>query len=137
MAARVLAGADVTSASALRSGRAAAERLMQDTCTVERPGDITNDVTGEAELVEVYVGRCKVQTYEGYEQNPKAGGATLTVQRYRVDLPASVLVRPGDLVTITAAVADPHLVGKTYRVTAPFNKSYATASRCFVDEVVT
>lgn len=126
----------MTSASALRSGRAAAERLMKDACAIERPGEITDDVTGEAELTEVYAGRCKVQTYEGYEQTPTAGGATITVQRYRVDLPVSVLVRPGDLVTITAASADSHLVGKRYRVTAPFNKSYATASRCFVDEVV-
>jgi len=110
---------------------------MTDTCTIERPGALVDDVTGEAEFEPVFAGRCKVQTYEGYEQNPTAGGAVLTVQRYRVDLPASVHPRPGDLVTVTASLTDPHLVGKKYRVTAPFNKSYATASRCFVDEVVT
>ena len=127
----------MTAPTALRSGRAAAERLMTDTCTLERPGALVDDVTGEAELEPVFAGRCKVQTYEGYEQNPTAGGSVLTVQRYRVDLPASVQPRPGDLVTVTASLTDPHLVGKRYRVTAPFNKSYATASRCFVDEVVT
>lgn len=127
----------MTAPTALRSGRAAAERLMTDTCTLQRPGDLIDDITGEAVMDAVYTGRCKIQTYEGYEQNPTAGGAVLTVQRYRVDLPASVRARPGDLVTITASPTDPHLVGKKYRVTAPFNKSYATASRCFVDEVVT
>lgn len=126
----------MTLLTALLSGRAAAERAMTDTCTLERPGDLIDDVTGEAELTPVYEGRCKVQTYEGYEQTPEAGGSTITVQRYRADLPASVIARPGDLVTITASAADPHLVGKQYRVTAPFNKSHATSSRCFVDEVV-
>lgn len=120
--------------AALASGRAAAERLMTDTCTVGRPGDVTDDVTGEAQTVVVYEGRCKVQTYEGYEQNPTAGGAVLTVQRYRVDLPVSFRPEAGDVVTIVASQTDPRLVGKTYRVTAPFNKTYATASRCFVDE---
>ena len=93
-------------------------------------------MSGESELRPIYEGRCKVQTYEGYEQTPEAGGARVTVQRYRVDFPASMIARPGDLVTITASAADPHLVGKRYRVTAPFNKSHATSSRCFVDEVV-
>lgn len=110
---------------------------MTDRCTLEIPGELVDDVTGEAVMELVYTGPCKVQTYEGYEQNPTAGGAVLTVQRYRVDLPVVVRSRPGDLVTITASPTDPHLVGKKYRVTAPFNKSYATASRCFVDEVVT
>jgi len=127
----------MTAPTALRSGRAAAERLMTDTCALERPGDLIDDITGEAAMVLVYEGRCKIQTYEGYEQNPTAGGVVLTVQRYRVDLPVSVQPRPGDVVTITASETDPGLVGKKYRVTAPFNKSYATASRCFVDEVVT
>lgn len=127
----------MTAPAALRSGRAAAERLMTDTCALERPGELVDDITGEAAMETVYTGRCKIQTYEGYEQNPTAGGMVLTVQRYRVDLPVSVRARPGDLVTIAASPTDPHLVGKRYRVTAPFNKSYATASRCFVDEVVT
>lgn len=124
----------MTAPTALRSGRAAAERLMVDTCTVARPGAVTDPVTGEAEAVEVYAGRCKIQTYEGYEQNPTAGGAVLTVQRYRVDMPVSFRPEAGDVVTIVASQTDPHLVGKTYRVTAPFSKTYATASRCFVDE---
>jgi len=127
----------VTAPTALRSGRAAAERLMTDACTLERPGELVDDVTGEAVMETVYEGRCKIQTYEGYEQNPTAGGAVLTVQRYRVDLPVTVQPRPGDIVTITASETDPNLAGKAYRVTAPFNKTYATASRCFVDEVVT
>lgn len=127
----------MTAPTALRSGRAAAERLMTDTCTLARPGDLIDDITGETALVPVYTGLCKVQSYQAYERNPEAGGAVLTVQRYRVDLPVSVQPRPGDVVTITASPTDPHLVGNVYRVTAPFNKTYATAARCFVDEVVT
>lgn len=127
----------MTAVGAVLRGRASAERLMVDTCTVSRPGAVMDPVTGEAEATEVYAGRCKIQTYEGYEQNPEAGGHQFTVQRYRVDFPATAfLPKPGDLVTIATSAADPSLVGKTYRVTAPFNKSLATANRCFVDEVV-
>lgn len=122
---------------ALDELRAHAESLMRDTCTVTRPSGVVDPVTGATATTSVYAGRCKVLTYEGYEQTPEAGGHQFTVQRYRVDFPvAGLLPRPGDLVTITTAEKDPHLVGKTYRVTAPFNKSLATANRCFVDEVV-
>lgn len=136
-------------AAALPELRAHAESLMRDTCVVHRPTDLTDPITGEAESVQVYPdpewtdehpyasGRCKVQTYEGYERTPEAGGHQFTVQRYRVDFPVrGFLARPGDVVTLLTAEADPALEGKKYRVAAPFNKSLATANRCFVDEVV-
>lgn len=126
-----------------------AESLMRDTCTVHRPTDVLDPITGEATTVQVYpdplwpeehryaAGPCKVQTYEGYERTPEAGGHQFTVQRYRVDFPATAfLPKPGDVVTIVTAATDPALVGKWYRVAAPFNKSLATANRCFVDEIV-
>lgn len=123
--------------AALLELREHAESLMRDACTVQRPGDVIDRVTGVAQMTTVYDGRCKVQTYEGYEQNPVAGGHQFTVQRYRVDLPVGAfLPEVGDVVTITAAERDQHLVGKDYRVSAPFNKTLATAYRCFVDEVV-
>lgn len=123
-------------AAAIDELRAHAESAMRDTCTVTRPGAATDEVWGNAPAPTVYTGRCKVQTYEGHEQNPEAGGHRYTVQRYSVHFPVgSFLPRPGDVVTITESEKDPHLVGKKYDVTGPFNKSLATANRCFVDEV--
>lgn len=113
---------------------------MVDRCVIDRPG--TTPVTDDLGHVtypaaRVYDGRCKVQTYEGYEQAAESAGATITVQRYRVDLPVTTfLPQPDDVVTITASQADPALPGKRYRITAPFAKSLATARRCFVDEIV-
>lgn len=113
---------------------------MIDTCTVVRPSTtpVTDD-TGHVThpTTALYTGRCKVQTYEGYEQTPESAGATITVQRYRVDFPVGAFVPlPNDVVTITVSPLDASKVGRRYRVTAPFAKSLATAQRCFVDEIV-
>lgn len=119
--------------------RAHAESMMTDTCTVTRPGAATT--TGGTVTVTsptVYTGKCKVQTYLPYEQKPEVGERTATVQRYSVHFAIGAFAPAvGDVVTITASIYNAAaLVGKVYRIAAPYAKTYATAQRCYVDEVV-
>lgn len=119
-------------------GRAAAESLMVDACTVHRPGAPVTDADGNvtASLTLVYTGMCKVQQTIAQSSNPTAGGHSFTVQDSRVDLPVTagpLLV--SDVVTLTASVLDPQLVGRKFRVVELFHKTYATAQRIRVEEV--
>lgn len=112
---------------------------MTDTCTITRvTGQSTDGTTGVVSdtTSAVYTGACKVQVRDVDAQNPEAGDHAYTVLKLRVDIPAATTgVAVGDLVTITAAVYDAELVGKTFRVVAPFHGSLKTARRLPVEEV--
>lgn len=114
---------------------------MVDTCTITRPtGFSTPDpltgavtVTGTA----LYTGKCQVSTYEAHEQVVSMPGQVMTRERYIVKVPVgSGPFLIGDIVTITAATFDAHLVGRQYNVVAMLHKSVATAQRLQVEEVV-
>ena len=113
---------------------------MLDTCTVTRPGEpVTDPDTGAVTpgMTDVYSGPCKVQQTLSQGANPEAGGHAFTVQDSRVDFPVSAgpfLV--DDVVTVTASVLDPQLVGRVFRVVELFHKSFATAQRTRVSELV-
>ena len=115
---------------------------MLDSCKITRvagePGPVDPD-TGlrePAPTLTVYEGRCKVQTYEAHESTPEVGDHVYTVQRYYVHIPVTAPpVEVDDIVTITAAVADPALAGRRYRVAGLLHKTAATARRLLVDEV--
>lgn len=135
-------GADI--AAALPELRAHAESRMIDACRVTRPGegqgpwnDETRDYDPPAPVT-VYDGRCEVQERDTQEQDRLAGEAELDTQRYTVKLPvaASVGVRKGDDVEITAATLDPDLQGRHFTVGALHHKTYATARRLPCIEVV-
>lgn len=126
-------------AGMLTTARAAAESLMLDACTIARKtGQATNTGTGVVSDTygdPFYSGPCKVQARDVDAITPEAGDRAVTVLRMRVDVPMSVEgVEVGDLVTITSSAYDPDLVGRTFRVTAPFHKSFATARRMPVEE---
>lgn len=140
--AAVVVGFAVSAESAVLQGRAAAEALMVDTCTVVR-------VTGGAGALDpetgtktagstatVYSGKCRVQTYEAHESTPDSGGHVYTVQRYAIHIPVGTAIKVDDQITVTAAVLDPDLVGRDYRVVGLLHKSHATAQRLAVDEIV-
>lgn len=126
----------------VRRGRCRAARLMRARVLVERLGEEKIAESPPFDMAReravVYEGRAKVQSYEPYEQERTAGGATIVVQRVRVDFPVGALtLEPGDVVTVVGSPDDRLLEGKSYRVpgSAPY-KSLATAYRVFVDEVV-
>lgn len=113
---------------------------MVDTCTVTRlPADewVVDPVTGRevpAEPVEVYAGRCKVQSWEPHETAPDVGGATAVLQRFHVHVPVTAgPFEVGDVITITAAGNQPHLVGNEYRVAGRHEKTWQTAQRLITD----
>lgn len=135
-------------------GRRWAESLMLDQCVIRRvvgpPGPLDPD-TGERSPAPTEViygsddnpaedavgGRCKVQTYEPHEGKPESGQHIFTVQRYSVHIPVGEpQIAVDDRIEITAAVRDASLVGRTYRVSGLLHKSFATAQRMLVDEVV-
>lgn len=129
---------------ALDMGREAAAELMTSSCTIVRKGKPVTDGDGDVVTPETLVygtvlkpGRCKVQTYEAQEATPEAGGATVTVQRYRLDVPVgSYAPQIGDVATIRTETRDPQLVGRKFRVAALLHKSQATAYRLGVKEVL-
>lgn len=119
--------------------RAEAEALMFDSCTVDRPGEVTTNpdtgVVGSG-LTRVYEGKCKIQQTLAQSSNPTAGGHSFTVQSTRWDTP--ITAGPfaiDDVVTLTDATLDPQLAGRVYRVVELFHKSGATAQRVRVEEV--
>lgn len=129
----------MSAASAVKRGRAAATRLMVDTCTVARPSgeSVFNPTTGKYDAAEspVYSGKCRVQSVRAQAATPEAGGAVFTVERVELQLPFGTALAIGDIATITVSVS-PALVGNKYRVTGLGEKTHATAAR-FNVEVVT
>lgn len=119
--------------------RTQAESLMLDSCTVQRPGEPTTDPdTGAVtpSLSAVYTGPCKVQQTIAQSSNPTAGGHQFTIQDSRVDFPvAAGPLMVDDVVTVTASVLDPQLVGTVFRIVELFHKSMATAQRTRVETV--
>lgn len=121
--------------TALAAGRRAAEAMMIDHCVVKRipvePIIDEEDGTERFDPEIVWEGRCKVQTYEPYEQTNEVAGHTTVSQRYSVHLPSSVtgLVEVGDVITVTGWVRD-------FRVAGLLHKSFQTACRLLVDEIV-
>lgn len=128
--------------TAIRQGRRWAESLMVDACIIRRttgPVGALDPDTGTrpaAATVDVYSGRCKVQTYEPAESKPDAGQHVFTTQRYSIHLPYNAgPIAVDDRIEITASVESPQLVGNLYRVSGTHTKSLATAQRLLVDEV--
>ena len=121
-------------------GRARAEALMLDSCTITRPGEVvtdpeTGDVTNSTTIV--YAGRCKVQSKNSATSSPEAGGAVFTVVSRQVHIPVddNLVIKDGDVVTITAA-AQAIRVGKQYRVEGFTPDTFDTAFRLPVKETL-
>lgn len=119
-------------ASILNSGRAAAEARMSDTCTVTRVTSRRLSSAGAfTDTTEtIYSGKCRVAVPDVTASMPEAGGQQVVVQQFVVSVPISVTtVKPGDVVTVTAAPYDEALVNKTLRVRDVPYGSQLTARR--------
>ena len=125
--------------------RRRAEALMQETVVVRRPtGETTTDENYNVvpvfdivydPRVGPHYGKAKSNTFEAYETNTEAAGATAVVSCVRYDFPVgSFKSRPGDIVTTVANPVDPMLVGRSVRLAneAPV-KTHATAYRVFAE----
>lgn len=128
----------MSATSALLAGRRAAEALMTDRCRITRPSGDVDPLTGQpVNPALVYEGRCKVQTYEPHESLPEAGGAQWVVQRYGLHIPAAApQVRVDDEALILSSALYPQMVGTKRRIAALLKKTWATAQRLGLEEVV-
>lgn len=123
--------------AALTRGRALAERMMVDTCSISRPGATVDELTGVPTWTPVYTGKCQVSAYEPQESNREVSSALVTTQRYVLKLPVeSYAPQIGDVATITAATYDANLVTRKFRVVALLHKTAATAYRLGAEEVL-
>lgn len=110
-------------------------------CTITRAvGATTDRATGKVttETVEVYSGRCKITSYEGYEQERDVVTFPATLQRLSIHLPVGAyLPHVGDIITITDTDGlDDRFLGMKFRTAqeAPY-RTYATADRIFIDSI--
>lgn len=118
----------------------AAERLMVDTCTIR----YTTGFTTNAEGIDsptygspVYSGKCRVQTKIARVQEANAAEHQFTLQRSELHLPVSAgPVKVNAVVQITSSAVAPHLVGKIYRVAGTQPKTFESAQRVHVEEVL-
>jgi hypothetical protein len=126
--------------SATLAGRAAAERLMVDTCTITRvTGGSSDPETGvrTQTTTVVYTGKCRFKMY------PRSPGRRTDVAEASVvevdeelQIPMSATgVQVEDIVTVTASALDPALVGRAFRVASQAAKTHATMRRFDLLEV--
>jgi hypothetical protein len=125
--------------AALLRGRAAAEALMQDTCTIRRgSGETTDPDTGIITPTygdAIYEGKCRVQQRTATASAQQPGEAYVLMLQLEVQLPMSVVgLEVGDEVTITASVHDPDLVDRAFLIRSLAHKTHATARRVQVEE---
>lgn len=111
-------------------GARRAESLMVELCTVVRPGpNVVDPATGvvSPSSTQVYSGRCKVNTYEPYEEQRDVSGQTVVSQRYSVHVPLSAgPFAVGDVVAVGS---------RRFRVGGTHQKSFQTAQRLLCDEL--
>jgi hypothetical protein len=127
----------------LTEGRLLAESLMQDTCSVSTwtGRTVQNETTGaEAKVYAVdFTSKCKVQRRsQNQTTEPEVGGRRIAVDEVEIHLPVSAeQVVEGQVIEITAvgSLSDVRLLGRKFVVSAPMNKSYATATRLSVKEL--
>lgn len=130
----------MSAARTIARGRRMAEKLMVDTCLVQRViGETTNDETGVVEpiLETVYSGRCKLQNQTQYETGSVAGGHLSVEQRSLVHFPVgSFQSKHGDLCAFTTSVA-PGVAGQKYRLQGetPY-RTFETAYRVYAVQEV-
>jgi len=120
----------------LEGARAAAARLMTETCTITRAGtgtqvyDPATDTFTEPARTTVYSGPCRVKAPTGGDRRVSAGDDVYTLDTYVVSIPvSSTAIRTDDQVSISAAADDPRLVGMALRVQAVTVGSQISARR--------
>lgn len=122
----------------LAHGRAAAQARMLDACIVEHPTGITTDDKGVVAptYATVYSGACRVKL-SGNGSATEGGEVTVALLSLEVHLPiaGSESIVHGDRVTITTALNDAALTGRTFQVIATPVASERTARRLSCEEV--
>lgn len=121
----------------LAMGRRMAEARMLDTCKVTRTarGELDQQ-TGKhpVTVTEVYAGPCRVKHPTTAAKPGDAGSQLIVVTSLEVHLPATTSgVEAGDVVEITASATRPEQVGRSFKITGPFDGAQTTALRFRVE----
>jgi Family of unknown function (DUF6093) len=131
----------MTRETALAAGRTMAEAGMMDACIIVRDTvTAVNTQTGAQTVttVTLYEGVCRYKK-SGAASGATVGGAYQLMLGPQIHLPivtAAEGLRPGDRITITAAVNDPELVGRVMRIHDLPHESESTARTFGVQEVI-
>jgi uncharacterized protein DUF6093 len=128
----------MTLAITLARGRARAEALMVDTCTIRRvTSEVTDPFSGTITptYTTVYSGKCKIQQSEAGGRTEDAGQMFLIMKLRELHLPVSGTehIRRDDEVSL-AASADTDLLGRIFYVRDIAGKTFATARRITIQE---
>lgn len=120
-------------------GRRRAEALMRDTCTI-RP--VTGHTTNPDGTVTptygaaVYSGKCKIQQQRlRYPETPSGGEHQFTVGVTEIHLPVTADAAVNHVVEIDTSFNASN-VGRKFRVQTPDTKTFQTAIRLIVEEVL-
>lgn len=126
--------------SVLARGRAAALAGMIDTCTIIRQTNGAMDEnTGRIQRSEqpIYEGVCRVQNQRAMSRTEDVGEDRALLLPLEIQLPVTATgLCVGDIITITASVNDPDLVGRVLAIRDLAHKSEATARRVRAEEVI-
>ena len=133
----------MSAAAAVAAGRAAAESLMVDACTVRRPTGTTPDPDTLEEVPtyeDIWSGQCRIQRSGALSPREVSGAAgyEFGIGTVLAQLPvASTGSRRGDVLEVTALAAesDPALLGLTATVMADMTKTHATKRTLICEEV--
>jgi hypothetical protein len=131
----------VSAASAAQAGRRAAERMMTDTVRIRRVTGwgAVNETTGVKPPTYTTIlatVKCRVQSYQPFEETPVAGGQQLTVQRTALHLPVTATgIAVDDVADVLTSATNASLVGNAYRIAALHEKTNQTSQRLLVDQV--
>lgn len=135
----------MSATSALMRGRARAQALMVDACTVtrlNRGATTTDPETGVVTPVytTIYTGACKVQDAGQSEvaRPEEVGQAERYLSRLTLHVPVTDVtggITSDDIVTVTASASDPGLVGQVFHVRMVSHKSWLTGRRFGIEEV--
>lgn len=124
--------------TALARGRAAAEALMTDTCTIRRrTGEATDPNSGEIVSTwdDVYSGKCRFQQTTPHAREADVGEAALLLRRMELQLPMSVTgIQADDVVTAVTSALDPDLPGRQFVVRDLAHGTHKTARRLGIQE---
>jgi hypothetical protein len=121
-------------------GRIAAEALMVDTCTIKRlTGSSTDQDTGVVTPTysTTYTGKCRLKLPTAVARPITVGEAQEFTQHPILSLPATTTgIEVDDIVTITASLLMPSLVGRVFHVRAKPGQSHMTAARFEIMEIM-
>ncbi len=132
-------------AAGLARGRAKAERLMTDACTITRPGaggpgpiDPETGQYADPARVTIYTGKCRIQikSIVASASDSDAGDRQGAVQEVEWQGPVvgTEAIAINDVIHMNSSASDAALVAREFTVTARHEKSQATARRLRVIE---